>query len=153
MLDENRNQPESVFVQKQNPTLQPLGDLRMKNKLLVFSLLLAAAIVFCGFSAAKPANEKVALELLNPMGVIEPEPYLALKPRLSDYSGKKIALVHNIKPGVPQLFDILEEMLKQKYPGITIQRGFNPGIQAQAQEEHFQEIAKGCDAFVYAMGD
>ena len=125
----------------------------MKNRLVAISLLLAAALVFCGFSAAKPANEKVTLELLNPMGVIEPEPYLPLRPRLSDYSGKKIALVHNIKPGVPQLFDILEEMLKQKYPGITIQRGFNPGIQAQAQEEHFQEIAKGCDAFVYAMGD
>jgi len=125
----------------------------MKNKLLAVSLLLAAALVFCGFSAAKPANDKVTLELLNPMGVIEPEPYLALRPRLSDYSGKKIALVHNIKPGVPQLFDVLEELLKQKYPGVTIQRGFNPGIQAQAQEEHFQGIAKGCDAFVYAMGD
>jgi hypothetical protein len=127
----------------------------MKNRLAAVSLLLVAASVFCGFSAAKPkpANSKVTLELLNPMGMIDPESYLALRPRLSDYSGKKIALVHNIKPGVPQLFDILEEMLKQKYPGVTIQRGFNPGIQAQAQEEHFQEIAKGCDAFVYAMGD
>jgi len=125
----------------------------MRNKIRAIFLLLAAGICFGGRSEAGPANEKVTLELLNPMGVIDPEPYLALRPRLSDYSGKKIALVHNIKPGVPQLFDILEEMLKQKYPGITIQRGFNPGIQAQAQEEHFQEIAKGCDAFVYAMGD
>ena len=128
----------------------------MKRKLLAVSLLLAAGLFFCGHSTAKPAAEKVtkvALELLNPMGVVEPEPFLPLRPPLSDYSGKKIALVHNIKPGVPQLFDILEEMLKQKYPGVTIQRGFNPGIQAQAQEEHFQGIAKGCDAFVYAMGD
>ena len=127
----------------------------MKSKILAVSLLLTAGLFFYGSSTAKPkpATQKVTLELLNPMGVIEPEPYMALRPRLSDYSGKKIALVHNIKPGVPQLFDILEEMLKQKYPGVTIQRGFNPGIQAQAQEEHFQEIAKGCDAFVYAMGD
>ncbi len=125
----------------------------MRNKILAAFLLLTAGLFFGGWSKAGPANEKVTLELLNPMGVIEPEPFLALRPRLSDYSGKKIALVHNIKPGVPQLFDILEEMLKQKYPGVTIQRGFNPGIQAQAQEEHFQSIAKGCDAFVYAMGD
>ncbi len=125
----------------------------MKNKLLAVSLLLAAGLFWGGRSKAGPANEKVTLELLNPMGVIEPEQNLALRPRLSDYSGKKIALVHNIKPGVPQLFDILEELLKSKYPGVTIQRGFNPGIQAQAQEEHFAEIAKGCDAFVYAMGD
>jgi len=99
----------------------------------------------------RPGERKGYFGTTQSHGVIEPEPYLALRPRLSDYSGKKIALVHNIKPGVPQLFDILEEMLKQKYPGVTIQRGFNPGIQAQAQEEHFQEIAKGCDAFVYAM--
>ncbi len=125
----------------------------MRNKLAAVSLLLAAGLIFCGSSTAGSTGGKVTLELLNPMGVIEPEQNLALRPRLSDYSGKKIALVHNIKPGVPQLFDILEEMLKQKYPGVTIQRGFNPGIQAQAQEEHFQEIAKGCDAFVYAMGD
>jgi hypothetical protein len=125
----------------------------MKNKVLAVSLLLAAGLFFCGRSTAQPKNEKVTLELLNPMGVIEPAKPLPLRPRLSDYSGKKIALVHNIKPGVPQLFDVLEELLKQKYPGITILRGFNPGIQAQAQEEHFQEIAKGCDAFVYAMGD
>jgi hypothetical protein len=125
----------------------------MKNRLVAVFLLLTAALVFCGYSTAKPPSEKVTLELLNPMGVIEPEPYLALRPRLSDYSGKKIALVHNIKPGVQQLFDILEEMLKQKYPGVTIQRGFNPGIPAQAQEEHFQQIAKECDAFIYAMGD
>ena len=149
---EQINRSQHLFgsgIQLQNE----LGDQRMKNKLVAISLLLAAALVFCGFSTAKPAIEKVTLELLNPMGVIEPEPYLALRPRLADYSGKKIALVHNIKPGVPQLFDVLEELLKQKYPGITILRGFNPGIQAQAQEEHFQEIAKGCDAFVYAMGD
>jgi hypothetical protein len=125
----------------------------MRNNLLAVSLLLAAGLIFCGSSTAGSVSEKVTLELLNPMGVIDPEPTLALRPRLLDLTGKKIALVHNIKPGVPQLFDVLEELLKQKYPGVTILRGFNPGIQAQAQEEHFQEIAKGCDAFVYAMGD
>lgn len=125
----------------------------MKNKLVGVSLLLAAGLFFGGRLKAGPTDEKVTLELLNPMGVIEPEPYLALRPRLSDLAGKKIALVKNNKPGVPQLFDILEELLKQKYPGVTIQRGFNPGIPAQAQEEHFQEIAQECDAFVYAMGD
>ena len=125
----------------------------MRNKPLALFLLLAAALVFGGCSTNKSMGKEVTLELLNPMGVIEQPQTLALMPRLSDYSGKKIALVHNIKPGVQQLFDILEELLKQKYPGVTIQRGFNPGIQAQAQEEHFQEIAEGCDAFVYAMGD
>ena len=125
----------------------------MKNKLLAVSLLLAAGLFFGGRSTAKPANEKVTLELLNPMSVIEPPKTIRLTPRISDLAGKKIALLHNNKPGAANLYAALEELLKQKYPGITILRGFNPGIQAQAQEEHFQEIAKGCDAFVYAMGD
>ncbi len=72
----------------------------MRNKILAVSLLLAAGLCVGGRSKAGPAKEKVTLELLNPMGVIEPEQNLALRPRLSDYSGKKIALVHNIKPGV-----------------------------------------------------
>ena len=46
----------------------------MRNKILAVSLLLAACLCFGGRSKAGPANEKVTLELLNPMGVIEPEP-------------------------------------------------------------------------------
>ena len=98
-------------------------------------------------------GKEVTLELLNPMGVIEHPQTLALRPRISDLAGKKIALVNNIKSGVPNLFDVLEELLKQKYPGITVLRGYKPGPMAQAQEEHFEKIAKECDAFIYAMGD
>jgi ribosome biogenesis GTPase A len=125
----------------------------MKNRLVAVFLLLTAALIFGGCSANKSTNKEVSLEVLNPMGVIEPEPTLALRPRLSDLAGKKIALVNNIKPGVPQLFDVLEELLKQKYPGVTVLRGYKPGPMAQAQEEHFQQIAKECNAFIYAMGD
>jgi hypothetical protein len=87
-------------------------------------------------------GKEVTLELLNPMGVIEQPQTLALRPRLSDLADKKIALVNNIKPGVLNLFDVLEELLKQKYPGITVLRGYKPGPMAQAQEEHFQMIAR-----------
>jgi hypothetical protein len=125
----------------------------MKNKPLAVFLLLAAALVFGGCSMNKSMGKEVTLELLNPMGVIEQPQTLALRPRLSDLADKKIALVNNIKPGVLNLFDVLEELLKQKYPGITVLRGYKPGPMAQAQEEHFQMIAKECDAFVYAMGD
>jgi hypothetical protein len=121
----------------------------MKNKLVAVSLLLAAALVFGGCST----NKEVTLELLNPMGVIEPPQTLGLTPRISDLAGKKIFLLHNGKSGVTNLYAALEELLKQKYPGITVLRGYKPGPMAQAQEEHFQMIAKECDAFVYAMGE
>ena len=125
----------------------------MKNEPLAVFLLLATALVFGGCSTNKSMGKEVTLELLNPMGVIEHPQTLTLRPRLSDLAGKKIALVNNIKSGVPNLFDVLEELLKQKYPGITVLRGYKPGPMAQAQEEHFQKIAKECDAFIYAIGD
>jgi hypothetical protein len=125
----------------------------MKNKLLAVSLLLAAGLFFGGRSTAKPANEKVTLELLNPMGVIEPPKTIGLTPRISDLAGKKIALLHNNKPGAANLYAALEELLKQKYPSITISREYKPGSVTEPREEEFQKIAKECDAFIFAIGD
>ena len=125
----------------------------MKNKLLAVSLLLAAGLFFGGRSTAKPANEKVTLELLNPMGVIEPPKALGLTPRISDLAGKKVALLNNGKSGVRNLITALEELLKQKYPTATILTQYKAGSTADPREEEFQKIAKECDAFIFAIGD
>jgi hypothetical protein len=121
----------------------------MKNRLVAVCLLLVAALVFGGCSA----NKEVALEVLNPMGVIEPPQTLGLTPRVSDLAGKKIALLHNGKSGVTNLYAALEEVLKQKYPSVTILRGYPTGSSTQPREEEFQKIAKECDAFIFAIGD
>jgi hypothetical protein len=125
----------------------------MKNKLLAVSLLLAAGLFFDGRSTAKPTNEKVTLELLNPMGVIEPPKTIGLTPRIYDLAGKKIVLLHNNKPGAANLYAALEELLKQKYPSITISREYKAGSTTEPREEEFQKIAKECDAFIFAIGD
>jgi hypothetical protein len=125
----------------------------MKNKLLSVFLLLAAGLFLGGRSKAGPANEKVTLELLNPMGVIEPSKNLGLAPRLSDLAGKKVALLHNNKAGAANLFTALEALLKQKYPSITVLRDYKPGSVTEQREEEFQKIAKECDAFIFAIGD
>jgi hypothetical protein len=121
----------------------------MKNKLVAVSLLLAAALVFGGCST----NKEVTLELLNPMGVIEPPQTLGLTPRISDLAGKKIALLHNGKAGVTNLYAALDELLKQKYPNTVISKEYKRGSITQPREEEFQKIAKECDAFIYAIGD
>ena len=121
----------------------------MKNKLVAVSLLLAAALVFGGCST----NQEISLEVLNPMGVIEPPQTLGLAPRISDLAGKKVAMLHNGKPGVKNLYDVLEELLKQKYPSITLLREYPPGSLAAERAEEFQQVAKECDAFIYAIGD
>ncbi len=125
----------------------------MKNRLVAVSLLITAALVLCGFSTAKPANEKVTLELLNPMGVIEPAKTIGLTPRIPDLAGKKVALLNNGKSGVRNLISALEELLKQKYPTATILTQYKAGSTADPREEEFQKIAKECDAFIFAIGD
>ena len=120
----------------------------MKNKLVAVSLLLAAALVFGGCST----NQEISLEVLNPMGVIEPPKTLGLAPRISDLAGKKVGLIPNIKAGAENLFDVLEELLKQKYPDITVLR-YPARMLRQELAEEFQQVAKECDAFVHAIGD
>ncbi len=69
---------------------------------------------------AKP--ERITLEVLNPMGVIEPPPTLGISPRVADLAGKKIALMHNNKPGASNLLNALQKVLSQRYPTATFIR-------------------------------
>ena len=88
------------------------------------------------------------------MGVIEPAATIGLSPRISDLNGKKIALMHNNKPGASNLFDVLEGLLKEKYPGVTIARQYQTGpVQPPRDPEMYKKAAAECQAFVFAMGD
>ena len=120
----------------------------MKNKLVALSLLLAAALVLGGCST----NKEVSLEVLNPRGVIEPPQTLGLAPRISDLAGKKVGFIPNIKQGASTLFDVLEELLREKYPDITVLR-YPARMLRQELAEEFQQVAKECDAFIHAIGD
>jgi hypothetical protein len=123
----------------------------MKNGLLrgkAWFLLAGLLLVGC------QAKQEVTLDLLNPMGVIEPTATIGLSPRISDLNGKKIALMHNNKPGASNLFDVLEELLKEKYPGVTIARQYQTGpVQPPRDPEMYKKAAAECQAFVFAMGD
>jgi hypothetical protein len=123
----------------------------MNNKpLFVVPLLLIAGLTLGGCTA----QQEVTLELLNPMGMIEPEKTLGLSPRVADLSDKKIALIHNSKPGTSNLYDALEELLKEKYPGITIARQYQTApVQPPRDPEMYKKAAAECQAFVFAMGD
>jgi hypothetical protein len=120
----------------------------MKNKPVKLSLLLVAVFVLGGCSI----NEEISLEVLNPKGVIEPPQTLGLAPRIPDLAGKKVALIPNIKQGVANLFDVLEELLKQRYPDVTVLR-YPARLLRQELAEEFQQVAEECDVFIHAIGD
>ena len=120
----------------------------MKNKPVELSLLLVAVFLLGGCST----NEEVSLEVLNPKGVIEPPQTLGLAPRIPDLAGKKVGLIPNIKQGASTLFDVLEELLKQKYPDITVIR-YPARMLRQELAEEFQQVSNECDAFIHAIGD
>jgi len=96
----------------------------------------------------------VTLEVMNPMGVIEPPATLGISKRVADLAGKKIALMHNNKPGASNLLDALEKLLSKKYPSASFVRGYQTGpVQPPKDPEMYKKAAAECDTFVFAMGD
>jgi hypothetical protein len=70
----------------------------------------------------KEAGDQVRLEVLNPRGVLPSIPVSGLTaPRLRSLEGKRIILLGG-KPDSIVFFDALEELLKERYPTMTIVR-------------------------------
>lgn len=104
-------------------------------------------------AAAEPMPPAaVELELLNPKGVIDPPPMLGISPRVATLDGKKIAMIHNNKPGAKTFLDALEELLKAKYPSATFTH-FDTNINLADKPEKYAAMANSCDAFILGSGD
>ncbi len=100
------------------------------------------------------AAAQTTLEVLNPMGSIEPPKTYGLSPRVADLAGKRIALMHNNKPGASNLLDALETLLKAKYPGASFSRGFQTQpVKPPKDPDMYKKAAAASDVFIFAMGD
>jgi hypothetical protein len=95
---------------------------------------------------------KVELELMSPMGVIDPPPMLGISPRIRSLEGKTIAMIHNNKPGAREFLTAAEELLKAKYPTLNFTH-FGTTINLAEKPEKYAEMAKSCDAFILGSGD
>jgi hypothetical protein len=112
------------------------------------------ALLVCLLPFAAAQTSPVTLEVLNPMGVIEPPKTFGLSPRVADLAGKKIALMHNNKPGASNLLDVLQELLKKKYPDASFPRGYQTGpVQPPKDPDMYKKAAAVSNAFIFAMGD
>ena len=106
-------------------------------------------------TAADPAavqSGRIELELLNPLGVIDPPPMLGINPRLETLEGKRLAMIHNNKAGAKEFLIAVEELLKAKFPSTTFTH-FDTTINLADTPEKYAEMAKACDAFILGSGD
>ena len=95
-------------------------------------------------------TEKVELTVLNPRGEIETVSAFAPSPRVPDLNGKRIGLYSNSKPGMDNVYTVLEELIKDKYPTATVVKTRGA---FEIRDDEAREFASQIDAFVYAVGD
>lgn len=94
------------------------------------------------------------LEVMNPRGEISAPVTLAISPRVSDFSGKKLVLVDNGKFGANTFLDALAEMLKEKYPKATIVMYPKPAAQTITDlPKWYPTVKQQGDLFIFGVGD
>jgi hypothetical protein len=92
----------------------------------------------------------VSLELLSPRGEIEAPPVYTPSPRLSGLAGKTIGLYSNGKPGMDNFYTAIEDLLRERYPDITVSRLTGA---FEIRDNDAGDFTSGIDAFIYAVGD
>jgi len=101
--------------------------------------------------AAKTMTPATAtLEVLNPRGEVDPPKTLGISPRVATLAGKRIGLYDNGKEGFADFLNVIEKLLKEKYPTTTIVR-FNGGF--DCGDALAAKIAKSVDTVIYGSGD
>ena len=122
----------------------------MKNR-EPFLLAMAAGIFLIGsLGTSAPAAPAVTMTVLNPRGEIVPPKVLAPRPRLADLAGKRIGIYWNGKAGGNYFWNVIEGLVKQKYPTATINRydgAYDIGDPLAAK------MAREVDTFLYGVGD
>ena len=112
--------------------------------------LTALMAVCIGPASVSPAAPAVTLTVLNPRGEIAPPPIFVPQPRIADLSGKKIGIYWNGKAGGNYFWNVIEPLMKEKIPNVTILRydgAYDIGDALAAK------MAREVDAFLYGVGD
>ncbi|MFQ5899799.1 MAG: hypothetical protein ACE5JN_16345 [Candidatus Methylomirabilia bacterium] len=94
------------------------------------------------------------LEVLNPVARVV-EQSVPPASRVDDLAGKRIGLYWNMKSGGDGALDRTEELLKERFPGVTVQRfvGSVGWLMRHCTAEDADRIARQCDAVVGTTND
>jgi predicted GTPase len=116
--------------------------------------LLGGALACVSLFLAATASAQATLEVMNPRGEIPPPKTLGISPRISNLDGKKIVLVDNGKFGANNFLDAIAQMLKQKYPSVTIVMDPKPSAQTITNlPKWYPTVKQQGDLFVFGVGD
>lgn len=116
--------------------------------------LLAAVLVGASLCVVGTASAQVTLEVMNPRGEIPPPKTLGISPRGVSLEGKKIVLIDNGKYGASNFLDALADMLKQKYPSVTVVMYPKPAAQTITDlPKWYPTVKQQGDLFVFGVGD
>ena len=99
------------------------------------------------------STEIVELKAVNPRGEIETKHLYAPAPRVTDLTGKRIALIHNQKAGASIFLEALEELLKAKYPTAIFIKQFTTTVIPGKEPAFYGEVAQCADLFIFGSGD
>ena len=96
-------------------------------------------------------------EVLSPWAEADPKPLKGISPRLADLAGRKIGLLCNNKRAAPLILNVVERILKERYPASETSwfysRTFSVSSLESDRKEEFEDWIKGVDAVVAAVGD
>ena len=99
----------------------------------------------------------VSYEVLNPWAEADPIPLKGLAPRVTGLAGKKIGLLCNNKRAAPLILNVMERILKERFPTSEISwfraRSFSVSSLEPENLAKFEDWIKGVDAVVAAVGD
>jgi hypothetical protein len=87
---------------------------------------------------------------MKPRGEAVRPPVVAPSARVKDLAGKRIGIYWNEKAGADNFFDVIEGLLKKRFPFANIVRfkgSLDPGDAVVA------EMAHEADTFIYGIGD
>ena len=94
--------------------------------------------------------QTIALDVMNPRGEIAPPLTIPPAPRLTDLAGKTIGLYWNGKAGADNLLDVIEVLLREKFPAARVLRYEGP---LDIGESLAADLSEQVDTFVYGVGD
>jgi hypothetical protein len=95
-------------------------------------------------------KERITLEVMNPRGAVTRPPVVPHAPRVEDLAGKTIGIYWNEKAGADNFFEVIEELLKKRFPTASVVRfkgSLDPGDAVAV------DMAKEADTFIYGIGD